>query len=396
MRIGRLWNLLLIPAFALVACEQPTAAPGVSPVDGTSASASAGAGAGTAPSEECDVTVDPGESVQDAVDAATADATVCVEPGTYEENVSVTSPVTLQGRTAPRGGDPATIDGWVSLDADGSGLRRMAVTRSDAVDAPSIDAFGIRVTADNTVVAGNVVHSLTGESAEFGAINGIQVFGGEALTDVEVTRNVVRDLRNDEVGGVAGVKLQADLTDVAVAGNRVTDLHGAGWGWGIVLTGSESAGNHPKDVTVTENTVERVNDGSVFDVFAGPNDGRDAVPFPGGAFGIDGGSQADEATLERNNLLAPNGVESKDGDDALVATCNWWGDRSGPTDDGNPGGSGTWALERDGATVEYTPWLNAPAPSNACVGGEKPGNAGGGPPAHAGGPQGGPPGQAGS
>jgi hypothetical protein len=44
------------------------------------------------------------------------------------------------------------------------------------------------------------------------------------------------------------------------------------------------------------------------------------------------------------------------------------GDRSGPTDDGNPDATGTWALERGGATIDYTPWLTAPAPTQACNG----------------------------
>ena len=395
MRDRRLWTLLLIPAFALAACEQPTSTTtGVAPAEGTTASASAGSDAGTAPAGPCDVTVDgqAGETIQDAIDAASGGETICVEPGTYDENVSVDQAVTLQGRTAPRGGNPATIDGWVSLDADGSALRRMAVTRSEDITPQTPDPFGVRVTASNTVVAGNVVSSLIGETSMWGAINAIQVFGADALSNIEIRDNVVSDLRNDVIGGVAGIKLQADLDGVTVSGNRVTDLHAAGWGWGVVLTGSSSADDHPKDVAVVENTMARINDGSVYDVFDDESEyeffpdaeeGRNGTPFPGSAFGIDTGAEADEATVERNNLLAPNGVESKDPDDALVATCNWWGDRSGPTHADNSGGDGAWALERGGATVDYTPWLNAPAPSHACVGGQKP-DRGGGPPGNGG------------
>jgi hypothetical protein len=192
---------------------------------------------------------------------------------------------------------------------------------------------------------------------------------------------VVRGFRSDGdpttwpmYGGIAGVKLQAAVDGATVTGNHVVDHHSAGWAYGVVLTTSGSAPGSPSDVTVERNHLAGLNDGSVYDVFTGVNDGRGAAPYPGSAFGIDGNAEASGATVVRNSLLAPNGVESKDGDATLVAKCNWWGSKTGPTHDGNPDGEGTWALERNGATIEYTPWLVAPAPSNACTGGTEPGN----------------------
>ncbi len=317
----------------------------------------------------CDVAVpDDHSSIQDAVDAATSGQTICVKPGTYSEQVSVNKAVTIQGKTPAVSGDAAAIDGWVSLNADGSELRSVVVTRSSSIDEPTIDAFAVRVRGSNTVVAHNVIHSITGESKPWGAINGIQVFGQSPIENITIRSNTVRGLRNnlkngDTVGGVAGIKLQADLTNVSVSGNTVTGLHSAGWAWGVVLTGSGSAPNYPKNVTVTKNRLSELNDGSV-------QFGSSDPIYPGSSFGIDGGARADEATLSYNNLLAPNGAESKDGSNTLNAECNWWGDRSGPTDDGNVGGSGTNALERNGATIDYTPWLNAPAPATSCIGGK--------------------------
>jgi D-aminopeptidase len=117
-------------------------------------------------------------------------------------------------------------------------------------------------------------------------------------------------------------------------------------------------------------TAEALNDGSMYDVFSGANEGRDSAPYHGSAFGIDEGARAEKTTLRQNNLLAPNGAESKDEHSELTAQCNWWGAKAGPTHDDNSDGTGTWALER-GATIEYTPWLIAPAPANACRGGDR-------------------------
>ena len=48
------------------------------------------------------------------------------------------------------------------------------------------------------------------------------------------------------------------------------------------------------------------------------------------------------------------------------AECNWWNSPSGPTDPiGNPGGTGEEVI----GDADYTPWLTAPAPVGACIGG---------------------------
>jgi nitrous oxidase accessory protein NosD len=329
----------------------------------------------------CDNIVWKTDLIQDAVNGAESGDVLCVFPGTYKEQIVVDESVTLQGLTPPTSGAPVVIEGWVSLEAEGAALRRVRVTREEPFSTPGSftpDPFGVRVRASNTVVARTVVRGI-GEPVQDGSINGIQVFGETPLSNVRVEDNIVRDYRNadDEgtpVSGVAGIKIQADVSDVVVAENSVRDLHGA-FGFGVVITTSASADGTPKNVLVEENTLAGINDGSVFNVFRGPNDGRDAAPLPGSAVGLE--ANAAEATVRYNNLLAPNGAESKDADRSLIAQCNWWGDRSGPTDDENPRGQGTWVLERNDAEIEYTPWLTAPSPLRFCFGGKKSARGGG-------------------
>jgi hypothetical protein len=55
-----------------------------------------------------------------------------------------------------------------------------------------------------------------------------------------------------------------------------------------------------------------------------------------------------------------------DGLGTFNATCNWWNSASGPTNAGNPGGTGD-AVDGTGP-VTFSPWLTAPAPSGACNG----------------------------
>jgi hypothetical protein len=46
-------------------------------------------------------------------------------------------------------------------------------------------------------------------------------------------------------------------------------------------------------------------------------------------------------------------INSAQGGGVLDATNNWWGNITGPTNAGNPGGTGDSA----GANVNFTPWL---------------------------------------
>lgn len=371
-------GLLLVVGLILAGCQDSMVSPTTKQAPPATASSKAlGSSNGLG---NCTV-VTPGESIQSAIQSASDGDVICLKPGTYEEQVTISRSVTVRGQTPATSGNPVVIEGWVSVDADGAALRRVVVTREEPFSTPGSftpDPFGIRITAGNTVVADNVVRSISEEVPQ-GSINGIQAFGAESISNVKITGNVVRDYRNvdnsgNPVFGVSGIKIQADVSDVEVTGNEVRNLHSA-FGFGVVLTRSSSASGVPQNVLVEENTLEGINDGSVFDVFAGPNGGRDSAPFPGSAFAME--AEAGEATVRRNNLLAPNGAENKD-DDPLVAKCNWWGDRSGPTDDDNAAGTGTWTLERD-AEIEYTPWLNAASPSRACVGGQRPGSGQGGP-----------------
>lgn len=351
------------------------------------------AASGVAGARKCDSVVPTDYStIQGAVDDASVGDTICIQPGTYEEEVTVDTTVALRGRSAPNSNAPAHLDGRVRIEpgGDGSTVRRLRISASETFEGGTFpDPFGVRVKASDVVVENNVLADfnadLSNGEGSF-TLHGVQVFGaeGENVSNVSVRGNVISGFSCDGVpgawpkyGGIAGVKVQADVDGATVSKNVIRDHHSAGWVWGVVLTPSGSAPGVPRDVTVEQNHVAGLNDGNVYDVFGGSKDGRDEAPYPGSAFGIDGTADASEATVWRNNLLAPNGAESKDVDGTLVTECNWWGDRSGPTHDDNADGDGTWALERGSATIDYTPWLVAPAPSRACNGGEHPGQGNG-------------------
>lgn len=74
---------------------------------------------------------------------------------------------------------------------------------------------------------------------------------------------------------------------------------------------------------------------------------------------------AGSPTVTTSNIIQNDdyGLRNR-GEEVVRATCNWWGDPSGPTATANPNGSGQQVS--DG--VDFDPWLVATAPGGACSG----------------------------
>lgn len=330
---------------------------------------------GSAVAQNCDIVVDDdgGEdytSIQAAVDNASSGNTICVKSGTYVEEVTIDKNVTVTGESSPEEDEAATVDGWVEITASGAAVKRLKITSSTTYTPSNWtrpgSPFAILVTASDVLVKGNLVEGITADAAadpnKSISLNGIQLFhgGSSPLTGLEVTNNTVRDMFNDggsswpNYGGVAAIKVQGVLDGVDVRRNRVEDLHSAGWVWGIVNTHTGNAPSvSPKNVTVERNHVSKGNDGSEFDVFDDPT----SAPYPGVAFGIDGNSDADQATVRFNDFFEiPGGVQNKDTSNALVAEVNWWGSESGPSQNVDDDEEERSAILGPGST-DYTPWL---------------------------------------
>jgi hypothetical protein len=318
--------------------------------------------------------------------AASGDA-VLVAPGTYDEDPVVDTPdLTLRGVTDPLGGNAATVDGTLTVEAAGAAVRRLRLAPSRTFEPGGIDPTVLLVTGDDVTVEGNLLEGLRADAGTGGdsvTLNGIHVFDASdsPLGGVVVRDNTVRDVVNDgdaaagwpNYGGATAIKVQGTVDGVDVVGNTVEEIYSAGWTWGVVLTHTNTGdydGVSPKSVSVEGNTVSNLNTaGSRFDPLGDPG----GAPFPGVAFGIDGNADADQASVEGNNFVrVPLGVQTKDPDHTLDVRNNWWGDASGPgtlagatavdpvTDPATGAvadGSGTAiSIAVEGGAVRFDPW----------------------------------------
>jgi hypothetical protein len=169
---------------------------------------------------ECDVLVEDDQSIQAAIDAATDDQTICVEPGTYNENVEIDvdglSLIALGGPEVTTIQSNTTGDaGVVGMTANDIALVGFTIDNLEA----DVDSRAIRVhdSVDGVTIQNNVIqNSLRG-------VQGNWTSGGDNITIAGNTFDVDY--------GIAGTE---DMTGLVVTGNTFnTSEEGIGLGEGI-------------------------------------------------------------------------------------------------------------------------------------------------------------------
>jgi hypothetical protein len=305
---------------SMLAFAAPTRAATVHYVDGAAASAAPGTGCGT----------DAGyATIQAAINAAGAGDTISVCAGTYAENLTVdVANLTLAG---PNAGTPATA--------------------ARVAEAVIVGSFAVGANQDGIT------------------INGFRVQGPGTVRGLGVTvaNNVF----------VASLSTQHGLTTSSSAPVRpnsftISDNSFTGYNQALRLDG----GNQTQSLLISGNLVSS-NSRAVqtfASLHAGPV-GDDTVPaaqiidnvFTNNADGIRlalGGFDVHRNVISGNanyGLRVGTGAATS----ATDATCNWWGDASGPSGAGS--GSGDALIIETGATVVFDPWSKTAAAEQPCL-----------------------------
>lgn len=136
--------------------------------------------------DDCDVIVEDTETIQDGVDEADPGETVCVENGTYVENVTIsTNNVTLAGDGASA---TSTINGRVKIDATGVTVKGFNILGAN-VSGEGVNGVYVVGGSDNLTISDNLID---GDGHASGQRIGVH-FAAGGTTDVTVENNVIRN-----------------------------------------------------------------------------------------------------------------------------------------------------------------------------------------------------------
>lgn len=333
--------------------------------------------------------------------------------GNDEDGISVSGDTTLANRIAGnRIGTTASGGAALPNGSDGIQIAIFAAGTivgtdssgdpGDAVEGNLISGNAMNgvneVAGVGTIVAGNRIGLNAAGTAAMPNLLGIQVLDvvsgirvgtdGDGVSD-DVERNVISgntvagiNLRGngqsvagnyvgtDAAGSAAvpnGLGISADLGPLGTSGQMT--IGGPTAAFRNVISGHNGTGLQvtAADVTVECNYFGTDATGTAalpnvigVNVTSGTNVVARSNLFSFNSLGVAAGDPGD--LLLRDNSIAGNtdGVSWNSAAATLDAIDNWWGDASGPTHAGNPGGAGDTAIETNPGPILYSPWLAAP------------------------------------
>jgi len=333
--------------------------------------------------------------------------TINVAPGAYSENVIIPRSLTLngaqagvdaRGRVAPEsvvtGANPIGANPVISIQA--ANVKVDGFTLKNPITQFAAIGLAVKTAGNNAVITNNIFDGITtpdpggngtaqavylengpdGVSITNNEMKNIQsnrsakgvTIGDAASTNpsvnVLVEDNAISNV-NSTTRGAYGISINNGNGTTAnaglqVRGNAIDNLTGGGWVHAIGLEGNTPG------VVVEDNDISNLTDLSP------------TVPADSIAVFFENNPTFATAEVHHNNFnltAASYGIAVHPalttGGGSVDGECNWWNSPTGPTAASNPGGTGTQVSPN----VDYAPWLIAPAPGGACIGGNVPATA---------------------
>jgi parallel beta-helix repeat protein len=230
--------------------------------------------------QAADITVNSGDSIQDAIDAASPGDTIFVNSGTYNEEILINKQLTLTG------------SGWPMLDGTGLGFSTDVVTI--AADGVYFEGFDVRNATGSGIMVESQNADIVGNRFSNDGVAGINLNGasGAPISGTTVSGNEVTH------NPWYGIRLRyAD--DNIISGNNASS-NGAVWGDGYGIYLLYSNDNVISENTVTDNNYYGIDIADSRDNEISENTIRlCGLGFDGAGIYLD---SADNTTVTRNTL----------------------------------------------------------------------------------------------
>jgi len=201
---------------------------------------------------ECTVYVQPGESIQAAIDVAPVGAVICISEGEWQEDLAIEKALTLRGqgsaKTIIRGdSSPSGVLAIYCLDAETSGdvsVRIEGMTITGGAGAGIVTATDIQATVSECDVKGNRsgIDLRDNSRAEF--------------LDCRISENTF---------GVQGIhSAQATMTNCTVSGNRAGGI-GFALSAGVAISNSTISENGRSGILLSDSAQAAITSSTVVD-----------------------------------------------------------------------------------------------------------------------------------
>lgn len=331
-----------------------------------------------------------------AIAKASAGQEVIVEAGEYPEYVNLNKAITLKGANsdiacnAERGAESVISgDTYGAVGITASNATLSGFTVSDPSNALGtgiwMDNSTEGVLIENNLVTGNQIGIFAASAGastircndidgnnEAGAAGGAGIYA-EFTKDLTIDSNVFVNhvTNNPAIFAATGADVHSNLT---FSNNELNNSYGI---YVVSLNGGTFSGN---DIVVQEDATALALTGGVKDVTVTKNnihDGMRGVGIRDDGYGFG----------ENSNILIDRNAFTNNGDygvgneggytGSVIATCNWWGDGTGPSGVNNGTGDAV------SANVTFQPWLttddldNSPCDGPIFGGGTNGGSGGG-------------------
>lgn len=238
-------------------------------------------------------------------------------------------PTDVSFNTFDRGVRSAASSAYVNMSHTNDAITNLQKVSNNTIDLGN-DPGPYDATTASTGIS--FIGALTGTT--LGTFNNVEISGNTFIN----VRGFRRAIALSNSANNAGIQANGAISNAVISCNTITGPGEAG-SLGIRLFG------YTPNPTITGNDL------------AGVDVGLRAEPR--------NGHVVDTATLESNSLEVTQGVDWQS-PGALAAEGNWWGSATGPTDAGNPGGTGATIVAA--GPVDYVPWLGTgnDADAGAC------------------------------
>ena len=334
-------------------------------------------------------------TIQMAVNDSSCDP-INVAAGAYAENVTISRTLTLNGAQAGNPVAGRTFGSPFESTVTGTGtdvpIFKIAATNV-TIDGFSVTNPGqstgilVKTAGSGAVIKNNIIDTIGGVSFS-GNTQAIYLERGPDSVNVVANKiSHVEGIASSNGGIFIGDSVSTDPSvNILIQGNSISDITSVNRGaYGIHFNnGNGSTIN--SGLQILNNTISNLNGGGWVHaigleaktpgVVVYGNSISNLAPAPGGTIAVwfesEEGTSFATGKVNENNLdvtMVNYGIAV---DPALSVahpalnvdgTCNWWGAANGP----GPVGPGSGSKVSD--NVNYSPWLIAPAPGGACLGG---------------------------